>query len=277
CLENDDPRAMELSFPGGSGRWGVRKSTFRESGHPHTLLVITDLSQALRDEERQAWQRLVRVLSHELNNSLAPIRSIAASLLSLGSRDPLPPDWNSDVQKGLTVIASRSESLTRFMDAYARLARLPRPQFRSVDIGALIERVAQLERRIAVRVQPGPHAVLEADADQMEQLIINLLRNAVDAALEAGGGVEVRWTIRGAALEIEVLDEGPGLGGSANLFVPFYTTKPGGTGIGLVLSRQIADGHGGALTIENRRERHGCVARLRIPMRQSARRPSMPS
>jgi len=276
-LDNDEPGAVEMSFPGGSGRWGVRKSTFRERGHPHTLLVITDLSQALRNEERQAWQRLVRVLSHELNNSLTPIRSIATSLLSLGSRDPRPPDWNDDVQKGLTVIASRSESLTRFMDAYARLARLPRPQFRSIEIGPLIERAAALERRIPVSVRPGPAASIDADGDQIEQLVINLLRNAVDAAIETGAGVEVTWSLRAASVEIVVLDEGTGLGGSANLFVPFYTTKPGGTGIGLVLSRQIADAHGGTLTLGNRTDRRGCVARLRLPLRQSSQRPSLPS
>jgi two-component system nitrogen regulation sensor histidine kinase NtrY len=269
CLEGDEPRTMELSFPGASGRWGVRKSTVRESGRPHTLLVITDLSQALRDEERQAWQRLVRVLSHELNNSLAPIRSIAASLLSMGSRDPLPEDWNQDVRKGLAVIASRSESLVRFVDAYSRLARLPRPEFRDVDAGALIERVVQLERRLPVTLRPGPRVIIDADADQIEQLVINLVRNAVDAALETGGGVQVSWSVRSRTLEIVVLDEGPGLGSSANLFVPFYTTKPGGSGIGLVLSRQIADAHGGTLTLENRPDRPGCIARLTVRTQRS--------
>lgn len=277
CLENHDPRAIEMSFPGATGRWGVRKSTFREKGHPHTLLVITDLSQALRDEERQAWQRLVRVLSHELNNSLAPIRSIAGSLISLGSREPLPPDWTEDVRKGLAVIAARSEALTRFMEAYARLARLPRPRFGSVDVGALVERVAQLERRMAVAVRPGPPLIIEADGDQLEQAIINLVRNAVDATLESGGSVELTWSTHSGALEIAVVDEGPGLGGTANLFVPFFTTKPGGTGIGLALGRQIADAHGGSLTLENRLDRLGCVARLRIPPRRAAQRPELPS
>jgi two-component system, NtrC family, nitrogen regulation sensor histidine kinase NtrY len=271
CLESDDSRAMEISFPGAAGRWGVRKSTFRQSGRSHTLLLITDLSEALRDEERQAWQRLVRVLSHELNNSLTPIRSIAASLLAIGSRDSLPADWNQEVRKGLSVIASRSESLTRFVDAYARLARLPRPRFGQVAIDALIERVVELERRIPVAVRAGPEVIIHADGDQMEQLVINLIRNAADASLETGGAVEVSWDVRSAILEIVVLDEGPGLGGSANLFVPFYTTKPGGTGIGLALSRQIADAHGATLSLENRRDRTGCVARLRLPLVQRPR------
>ncbi len=268
CLDAEDLTALEISFPGGSGRWGIRKSTFRQSGRQHALLLITDLSQALRDEERQAWQRLVRVISHELNNSLAPIKSIATSLLSNAARDPLPADWSEDVQRGLTVIASRAESLTRFMEAYSRLARLPRPRFGRVAVGELLQRIALLERRLEVSVQPGPPITIQADADQLEQAVINLIRNAVDAALETGGGVALSWSTHARQVEIVVTDEGPGLAGSANLFVPFYTTKPGGTGIGLVLSRQIADAHGGTLTLENRTDRSGCVARLRVPVTQ---------
>jgi nitrogen fixation/metabolism regulation signal transduction histidine kinase len=269
CFESDDV-AIDMSFPGASGRFGVRRSTFREGGHRHTLLVITDLSQVLRDEERQAWIRLVRVLSHELNNSLTPIRSIARTLLSLGSREATPADWHEDVKKGLEVIVSRAESLTRFMDAYSKLARLPPPQFRSVDIGALIERVARLEDRIRVTVTGGPHAVVVADADQLEQLIINVLRNAADASIETRGSVEISWTADDRALEIAIADEGHGVASGANLFVPFYTTKPGGTGIGLVLSRQIAEAHRGTLTLENRGDHAGCIARLRIPLRSEA-------
>ncbi|HEX9127537.1 MAG TPA: ATP-binding protein, partial [Gemmatimonadaceae bacterium] len=266
CLESMDA-TVEMSFGGGSGRFGVRRSTFRESGHRHTLLVITDLSQVLRDEERQAWIRLVRVLSHELNNSLAPIRSIARTLLSLGSRETMPADWNDDVKKGLEVIASRAESLTRFMEAYSKLARLPPPQFRTVDIASLIERVARLEDRIAVRLAAGPALTIEADADQLEQLIINLVRNAADASIESGGSVQISWSADDRAVEIAIADEGHGLASGANLFVPFYTTKPGGTGIGVVLSRQIAEAHRGTLTLENRSDRTGCIARLRLPLR----------
>jgi nitrogen fixation/metabolism regulation signal transduction histidine kinase len=258
CLEIRDARAVEMTFRGATGRWGIRTSTFRESGRPHQLLLITDLSQALRDEERQAWQRLVRVLSHELNNSLTPIKSIAASLLSAPEED-----W-SDVQRGLTIISARAESLTRFMDAYTRLARLPRPRYAQIDVGSLVTRVAQLERRIDVRVEPGPAVVIDADGDQLEQLVINLVRNAVDA----GGPVIVTWRVRDGSVEVVVTDEGPGLSGTSNLFVPFFTTKPGGTGIGLVLSRQIADAHGGSLSLENRDDGPGCVARLRVPLRR---------
>jgi nitrogen fixation/metabolism regulation signal transduction histidine kinase len=265
CLESDDA-TVEMSFPGASGRFGVRRSTFRESGHRHALLVITDLSQVLRDEERQAWIRLVRVISHELNNSLAPIRSIARTLQSLVSRQPPPADRDEDVRNGLEVIASRAESLTRFMEAYSKLARLPPPQLRAVDLQPLIERVTRLEDRLGIRLTAGPPVTLEADADQLEQLIINLLRNAADASIETGGSVEISWSADDRMAEVAIADEGHGVASEANLFVPFYTTKPGGSGIGLVLSRQIAEAHRGTLTLENRGDRTGCIARLRLPL-----------
>jgi signal transduction histidine kinase len=239
---------------------------FREGGLPHQLLALSDLSRALREEERQAWQRLLRVLGHELNNSLAPIRSIAGSLDSIIARDPLPEDWREDAQRGVAVIAARAEALSRFMEAYSRLARLPQPRFQPVDLGACIRRVVELETRAPVALAPGPKLTVQADPDQLEQLLINLLRNAVDAALTTGGGVAVRWTRNANYVEVLVEDEGPGVTNSSNLFVPFFTTKPGGSGIGLVLSRQIAEAHGGSLTLQNRPTGPGCEARLRLPL-----------
>jgi len=264
-LEAGEVATVERTFPGGSGRWGVRQSEFREEGRPHRLLVVTDLSRALREEERQAWKRILRVLGHELNNSLAPIKSIAGSMETLVNRNPLPEDFQEDLRSGLAVIRSRTEALARFMDTYSTLARLPQPRLEPVDIGKLVKRVVALERRLEVRVTAGPDATVQVDPDQIEQLLINLLRNAVDAVQETGGGVELTWATHNGALLMELFDEGPGISGSSNLFVPFYTTKPGGTGIGLVLCRQIAEAHGGSITLENRRERTGCVAKLVLP------------
>jgi len=266
CLAGETAQTIQQSFPGSSGRWEMRRSTFRESGVPHQLLVISDVSRALREEERQAWQRLVRVLGHELNNSMAPIKSIAGSLEFLFSREPLPHDWREDAKRGLGVIAARAESLTRFLQAYSRLAKLPLPNFAPVRIGELINLVTGLVTRTRVQIVPGPDLVVRADADQLEQLLINLLRNAVDASMETMGEVTVTWRRVRRDLEISILDEGPGLQNTGNLFVPFFTTKPGGSGIGLVLSRQIAEAHGGTLTLENRQSARGCEAKLRLPL-----------
>ena len=264
CLEGEPQGTFQAVFPGGAGRWGMRRSRIRERGLPLDLLVITDLTQALSEQELQAWQRLVRVLGHELNNSLAPIKSIAGTLESLLGREPLPEDWRQDMRRGLGVINSRSDSLTRFIGAYARLAKLPRPQLQPLDVAALVERAVSFETRVPVSIVPGPPVTVPGDPDQIEQVLINLLRNAADAS-QPGVAVQIGWRRDGAMVEIWIKDEGPGLSTTANLFVPFFTTKPGGSGIGLVLSRQIAEGHGGALTLENRSDRSGCAACLRLP------------
>lgn len=266
CLKGNQSQTLEKSFPGGMGRWAIKRTNFREGGLPHTLLVLTDLSKALRDEERQAWQRLLRVLGHELNNSLAPIKSMAGTMESLLSRDPRPPDWQEDVQRGLSIIGKRTESLIRFMSAYSKLARLPQPQLEPLQLGELVRRVVNLESRLEVDVNPGPEVTVNADGDQLEQLLINILRNAVDAVQETKGRVEVGWDRQNGEVDVWVRDEGPGLPDSPNLFVPFFTTKPGGSGIGLALSRQIAEAHGGVLVLKNRTDTTGCEAHLKLPV-----------
>ena len=269
CLTGEAPRTLLTVFPGGPGPWELRRSHFRQRGLPHTLVVLTDLRRALREEERQAWQRLVRVLGHEINNSLAPIQSIADNLRQQLVHLPAEraSDLDEDVASGLAVISRRSAGLARFLVAYARLAKLPPPRLGPVAVAAWTGRIAALERRVPVVIDPGPPATLLADDDQLDQLLINLVRNAADAALVSrDGGVSVTWRVAAGTLELAVLDEGPGLAETANLFVPFFTTKPDGSGIGLVLARQIAEAHGGTLSLANRDDgRRGCAAHVRLP------------
>jgi len=274
CLEGEPARTMELAFPGGSGRWGLRRGSFRQGGLPHHLVVLSDLSRTLRDEERKAWQRLIRVLGHELNNSLAPIQSVAqglesglqSALKSADMQSEASASILDDLRQGLSIIRSRTEALGRFMAAYAQLARLPQPKLLPVRVGEWISRTVKLETRVKIAVVEGPDVVISADADQLEQLLINLIRNAADATLEKHGQIRVGWLRQGSQLDVSVVDDGPGLPNTTNLFVPFFTTKPGGSGIGLVLSRQIAEAHGGELTLKNRTDGHGCEARLRLPI-----------
>jgi nitrogen fixation/metabolism regulation signal transduction histidine kinase len=269
ALDGEPSRSFRGEFPGdpagGGGPWALRRSSFREGGRPLQLLVLADLSRALRQEERGVWQRIIRVLGHELNNSLTPVKSMAATLSSLLDKQPRPDDWEADVRRGLRVISERSEGLARFVSAYGQLARLPKPSKVPVDVGPWIARVAALETRLAVTIDAGPPVSIDADPDQLDQLLINLVRNAADASLATGGGVSVSWRLDDGTLEVRVEDEGPGISNPGNLFVPFFTTKPGGSGIGLALSRQIAEGHDGSLTLENRRDGPGCRAVLRLP------------
>jgi two-component system nitrogen regulation sensor histidine kinase NtrY len=267
CLEGDPNRILGPSaLPRAYGRWSMRRTTFREEGRPHQLVVFGDLSRPLREEQLKAWQRLVRVLGHELNNSLAPIKSIASTLGTAMERSPRSAEWEKDTQEGLGIIASRAESLERFLQGYAQIARLPPPQAVPCDLGALLSRVALLERRLEVEVHPGPPLRLKVDAAQIEHAVINLLKNAVEASVEQRDAkVRVSWRLSGDSVEVWVEDNGAGLAETANLFVPFFTTKPEGSGIGLVLCQQIAENHGGSLALYNRDDRSGCIAILRLP------------
>jgi two-component system, NtrC family, nitrogen regulation sensor histidine kinase NtrY len=274
CLDIEHETTLKRSFPGASGRFGLRRVQFRQEGIPHELLVISDLSRALRQEERQAWQRLIRVLGHELNNSLAPIRSMAETLGSMVSREPLPDEWREDTRGGLNLIRDRADALSRFMLGYSALARLPAPERKPIALAALVARATRWEQRLPVRLVAGEDFEVFADADQIEQALINLIKNAAEAMLGDGNAsgsareIEVHWTSQGREVLIAVLDRGPGLSSTENLFVPFFTTKQGGSGVGLVLARQVAEAHGGSLGLENRGDGPGCIARMRLPLPQ---------
>lgn len=266
CLAIESAATVKRMFPGGAGAFDVRRAAFREGGLRNELVAITDLSRALREEERQAWQRLIRVLGHELNNSLAPIKSMAATLADLVTREPPPPDWREDAAGGLSVIADRADALARFMAGYTALAKLPPPRKQPVDVVELLTRVRALETRVPVHLGALAESRIQADPDQLEQALINLIKNAAEASLVNGGSVTLRALRESGCAVIEIEDEGPGLSGTENLFVPFFTTKPGGSGIGLVLARQIVEAHGGTLALSNRRDRSGCFARIALPL-----------
>ncbi|MBK9240087.1 MAG: PAS domain S-box protein [Acidobacteria bacterium] len=266
-LTGEPRRLIDRAIGGRKGRYEVRRAAFYRDGRPHHLIVIADLSQALREEEQAAWQRIVRVLSHEINNSLTPIKSIAHSLRRIVDRAATGFERSDEVSQGLSLIEERSGALGRFLRAYAQLARLPKPQPKPLSVTELMMRIVELEKRLPVRVTSSPEIRLVADSDQLEQALINLVRNAVDASLETNGGVAVRWSVQGDWAEIAIDDDGKGLPDTSNLFVPFFTTKPNGSGIGLALSRQIAEAHGGTITLENRVGAIGCRAQLRLPMK----------
>ena len=264
-ITGNTPRLVERMVGAQRGRFELRRSTFRRDGRPQHLVVLADVSRALREEEQLAWQRIVRVLSHEINNSLTPIKSIAHSVKRIISRTEGVPR-QQEVIDGLSLIETRSGALGRFLRAYAQLAKLPKPAPRELDLLPLVRRVAGLEDRLPVAVRATSATPLNADPDQLEQLLINIIRNAVDAALETGGGVWIDWGREDDLLRLTVDDEGPGLPDSANLFVPFFTTKPAGSGIGLVLCRQIAEAHGGTLALERRDPERGARAVLKLPL-----------
>ncbi len=261
-LSATEPLVVEWDFAAASGRWDVRHRTFREGGKVHHLLLVSDLSRALREQERSAWQRLIRVLGHEINNSLAPIQSITEALGTRLAGLELDGELAEDLRDGLDLIATRSAALERFVKGYTLLARLPEPRVELVEIGALIRRVARFESDRAI-VCEGPELIVAVDPGQLEQVLINLLKNAIEAS-PAGGEVRVRWRLERNWVLVDVEDQGPGLPESGNLFVPFFTTKPDGNGIGLVLGRRIAEAHGGRLDLSNRAD-GGCRARLRLP------------
>ena len=264
-LAGETPRLIERAFGPESGRLELRRSTFYRDGKPHQLLVFADLSRALREEQQLAWQRIVRVLSHEINNSLTPIKSIAHSIKRMIGRIPDVPRA-SEIQDGLALIETRSGALGRFLRQYAQLAKLPKPQERPIQILTLTRRIAELENRLPIELRATKDVTIEADPDQLEQLLINIVRNAVDATLDTHGRVWIDWKAIDGAMELSVEDEGAGLPDTSNLFVPFFTTKPQGSGIGLALSRQIAEAHGGTLSLENRTGAKGCRAVLRLPL-----------
>lgn len=264
-IETPQSNIIERQFPGQTGYWQIQLNRFRQDGQPRDLLLISNVSKAFKAQERHSWQQLLRVLGHELNNSLTPIHSMSDSLLTLLSSDNRPPDWQQDIERGITVINKRTQAIAKFMQDFSKLAKLPEPSTRLTDFKTILIRCCQLLGPEHFDIKTDQPIEIVIDPDQIEQLLINLLKNAIEASDNANK-IEVNWFIENEFLQCEIIDSGSGIANFDNLFVPFFSTKQSGSGIGLVLSRQIAEAHEGALDLHNRAQTKGCVARLMLPL-----------
>lgn len=259
---SEQSQLIDHDFPGGEGRWQVIWQQYRYRGQPGRLLFITDLQQVLSEEEARAWQRLIRVITHEINNSLTPISSITQTLLG----DFAENVDNRDLVTGLQLIGERADHLASFVREYASLARPPTPQRKLFSLDAMLQRLGQLFEEKGITVQTGDGETnIFADPAQIEQLLINLVRNGIEASSGESSAVTLSYSFEAEICKILVTDEGSGISNPSNLFVPFYSTKAKGSGIGLVLCRQIAEAHGGALSLKNRDDSKGAIATLSLP------------
>lgn len=264
-MATTDNAILAWDFAGRSGRWIVRRAIWYSEGHENTLIMLHDVSAALGDEERNAWQRLIRVLSHELNNSLAPIGSLAESLSHLLDQHGVAMA-NGDLREGLDAIGRRASSLARFLSGYGRLARLPPLQVSAFRLDLALRRLARLEQRMEIELVGVEETLITGDEAQLDQAFINLMRNAVESAWPIEGGVRVNWSTVGPQVRITVEDEGRGLPERSSLFVPFFTTKPTGSGIGLSLTRLIVEAHGGTVDLRDRPGSRGALAIVLLPL-----------
>ena len=258
-------QVIEHQFSAGKGRWQVRCDGYIDEGVERKLLFIHDVKQVLRDEELKAWKNIMRVISHEVNNSLYPVSSLSQTLLTVVNQTPRESDWLEDVNQGLNIIIQRSERLNEFIKRYAKVAKLPLPNKQPVEVTPVIERACRLFEREQVQIQTNnDDRVLFIDPAMFEQVLINLIKNGI----EAGSKVQISWQQENDNFILSICDDGPGIEKASNLFVPFYSTKPNGSGIGLVLSRQIIEAHSGDLSLINRAE-GGCCAQISLPCLQS--------
>jgi nitrogen fixation/metabolism regulation signal transduction histidine kinase len=264
-LPSQGSQVLEHQFPGARGRWQLSHQTYVHNGKTGHLLFIADLELVLSEEEIKAWQRLIRVIAHEVNNSLTPITSLCQTLGSVLSRHP-EMEQQQDLLQGLDVISERAHNLKRFISDYARIARLPEAQKKQFELHPLIERIHAIyhDHKLHIALPEFP-ILLFGDLAQLEQVLINLVKNALEANGDVAKAVTLQVSVSAGYCTVTISDEGPGIANAANLFVPFYTTKPQGAGIGLALSRRIVTSHGGDLQLRNRDDGRGAMATLVLP------------
>lgn len=261
---------VELSLGYQQGRFNVYIEEFRDAGKQHKLLFITDMRSLLRTEERKAWQDLIRVISHEINNSLSPIASISQTLKRLIERDARGETLAEDLREGLHIISERAIGLSQFVESYKQLAKLPEPQIQPLAIRPLVEKIIALFNHTAIEIETEINFTLQLDSIQFEQVLINLIKNAVEATALTNPSsiIKIRWAVSHQFFKLDICDQGTGISNPNNLFVPFYSTKKQGSGIGLVLSRQIIEAHKGRLTLSNQ-DSGGCCASIELPVQST--------
>lgn len=268
AMNSGNSQVMSLSFANQQGKFNVHLEEYRENGKPQKLVFITDVSTMLRSEERNAWQALVRVISHEINNSLAPIASLSQSLRRLLARKEDLESHKDYLIEGLSIISQRSNSLTEFVNSYKQIASLPEPKKQANSVLELVNKTVALYPDESIEVRNIDDITLFIDAVQFEQVLINLVKNAIEAIKNTGeaGKVVIHGQVNGTVFTLSLVDDGTGVSNVGNLFVPFYTTKSKGSGIGLVLCRQIVEAHGGKVSLTNRVGLSGCIATIELPL-----------
>lgn len=259
-------QVRELSFAQHKGRFRIHCDEFRSSGLQHRLILITDIAHLLREEEDKAWQNLVRVLSHEINNSLTPIASISQTLLKMSQTQQGISQGDEDLTQGLKLISERSRDLQEFVNSYKKLNKLPAPNLQVHELTLVADKVANLFDDMNFIIIGQDPVALQIDAIQIEQVLINLVKNGIEASVDNQQPVTMNWIQSEEQCKILITDCGTGVRNPKNLFVPLYTTKPQGSGIGLALSRQIIESHNGQLTLVNRNNQQGCVAQVVLPI-----------
>jgi two-component system, NtrC family, nitrogen regulation sensor histidine kinase NtrY len=261
-------KVVELQLKNQKGKYNVNIEEYRESGVKHKILFITDVRHLLRSEERRAWQRLVRVISHEINNSLTPIASISETLINLLERNDPEHRHSSELISGLSLIGERAQGLKRFVESYKQLAKLPDPQRKNVSVYTIFQKMRLLFGEDNIKIDCDQALQLYVDPVQLEQVVINVFKNAFESIgkVDSSKFVEVICVTKEYVCEIQILDYGSGIGKTENLFIPFYTTKKNGSGIGLALCRQIIEAHNGNISIFNRTDVQGCCVSIELPL-----------
>ncbi|NQZ10372.1 MAG: HAMP domain-containing histidine kinase [Algicola sp.] len=238
--------------------WQIRQSHFIQDGQKYHLVILIDIEHALREQQQQSWQQIIRVMTHEINNSLTPIKSLAQTLAAQPGLEPRS-------QQALNVIVDRSVSLQQFVSRYGSIGKRLTLQQSWIDSKLLERQLSTLFTTHPIEVENQVDKIW-ADPVLLEQVLINLLKNAAEASEVGGPAIKLTLKQQKNHILIEVQDRGQGIANEQNLFIPLYTTKPNGSGIGLGLCRNIVEQHGGRLSLVNNKDGAGAVAGFSLPL-----------